>query len=77
MAQVAHFFPQARHLQMFVETTHPVTGRFRTVRSPVSFDGVRALDVTAPPLLGEHNEALRDGWPGAAGPAGGHQENDR
>ena len=55
--------PQARHLQMFVETTHPVTGRFRTVRSPVSFDGERALDVTAPPLLGEHDEELRDGWP--------------
>ena len=55
--------PQARHLQMFVETTHPVSGRFRTVRSPVSFDGERALEVTAPPLLGEHDEELRDGWP--------------
>jgi len=28
----------------------------------VSFDGQRALDVTAPPTLGEHDAALRDGW---------------
>jgi crotonobetainyl-CoA:carnitine CoA-transferase CaiB-like acyl-CoA transferase len=54
--------PQARHLQLFVETEHPKVGRFRTVRSPVSFDGERALDVSAPPLLGEHDDALRDGW---------------
>lgn len=54
--------PQARHLQLFIETQHPVVGSFRTVRSPVSFDGERALDVTAPPLLGEHNAELRGGW---------------
>jgi len=54
--------PQARHLQLFVETEHPKVGRFRTVRSPVSFDGERALEVTAPPLLGEHDAALRNGW---------------
>jgi crotonobetainyl-CoA:carnitine CoA-transferase CaiB-like acyl-CoA transferase len=54
--------PQAKHLQLFVETEHPTIGRFRTVRSPVSFDGQRALEVTAPPLLGEHDAALRDGW---------------
>lgn len=53
---------QARHLQLFVETEHPVTGTFRTVRSPVSFDGQRPLDVTAPPVLGEHNEELARGW---------------
>ncbi len=55
--------PQARHLQLFIETQHPVVGSFRTVRSPVSFDGERALDVTAPPLLGEHNTEFRGGWP--------------
>ncbi|HEX7440589.1 MAG TPA: CoA transferase [Caldimonas sp.] len=54
--------PQARHLQLFVETEHPTLGTFRTVRSPVSFDGERALEVSAPPLLGEHDEALRAGW---------------
>ncbi|MFC5496035.1 CaiB/BaiF CoA transferase family protein [Caenimonas terrae] len=55
--------PQARHLQLFVETEHPETGRFRSVRSPVSFDGERALQITAPPLLGEHNADLGKGWP--------------
>lgn len=54
--------PQARHLQMFVETQHPTLGTFRTVRSPVSFDGERALDVTAPPTLGEHNDQLKQPW---------------
>ena len=54
--------PQARHLQLFIDTHHPEGGRFRTVRSPVSFDGERALSVTAPPLLGEHNQELRQGW---------------
>jgi crotonobetainyl-CoA:carnitine CoA-transferase CaiB-like acyl-CoA transferase len=54
--------PQARHLQLFVDAQHPVMGEFRTVRSPVSFDGERALEVTAPPLLGEHNDELRKGW---------------
>ncbi|WP_425257792.1 CaiB/BaiF CoA transferase family protein [Rubrivivax sp. RP6-9] len=50
---------QARHLQLFVDTAHPEGGRWRTVRSPVSFDGQRALDVRAPPLLGEHNALLQ------------------
>ena len=54
--------PQAKHLQLFVDTEHPAGGRWRTVRSPVTYDGERALAVTAPPLLGEHNEALHEGW---------------
>ena len=61
--------PQAKHLQLFIETQHPVVGTFRTVRSPVSFDGERSLDVTAPPLLGEHNAELRGGWAPRATPA--------
>ncbi|QET02958.1 CoA transferase [Cupriavidus pauculus] len=51
--------PQARHLELLVTGHHPTLGEFRTVRSPVSFDGERALDVTAPPLLGEHDEEIR------------------
>lgn len=51
---------QARHLQLQVEADRPGTGCFRTVRSPVSFDGERSLDVTAPPLLGEHNGEILD-----------------
>jgi len=35
-------------------------GLFRTVRSPVSFDGGRALAVRPPPVLGEHNEEIRN-----------------
>ncbi len=54
--------PQAQHLQLFVEAPHPEGGTWRTVRSPVSFDGRRALEVTAPPTLGAHNEELRQGW---------------
>jgi crotonobetainyl-CoA:carnitine CoA-transferase CaiB-like acyl-CoA transferase len=57
--------PQARHLQLFVDAPHPGKPgeRWRTVRSPVSFDGERALEVTAPPVLGDLNEALRSGRP--------------
>ncbi len=34
-------------------------GLFRTVRSPVSFDGERALEVRPPPTLGEHDDEIR------------------
>ncbi len=53
--------PQAKHLQLFVDAPHPghPGQRWRTVRSPVSFDGQRALDVSAPPLLGDHDARLR------------------
>ncbi len=56
--------PQARHLQLFVHAPHPDAAagpRWRTVRSPVSFDGERALEVSAPPLLGDHDAQLRAG----------------
>ncbi len=59
---------QARHLNLTVETTHPTMGRFRTIRSPLSFDGERALSVTAPPVLGEHNGEIL-GAPRAAATA--------
>jgi crotonobetainyl-CoA:carnitine CoA-transferase CaiB-like acyl-CoA transferase len=61
-AEVPHD-PQAQHLELFVEAPHPVTGTFKTVRSPVSFDGERAIHVTAPPLLGQHNAEFEQGWP--------------
>jgi crotonobetainyl-CoA:carnitine CoA-transferase CaiB-like acyl-CoA transferase len=55
--------PQARHLELFVDAPHPQHPgrRWRTVRSPLSFDGERALDVSAPPLLGDHDAQLRSG----------------
>ncbi len=51
--------PQVTHLGLEVETTHPVQGPWRSIRSPVSFDGVPTTQVTAPPVLGEHNDAIR------------------
>ena len=49
---------QARHLQLCIEDPAGPHGTFRTIRSPVSFDGDRMLDVTAPPTLGQHNDAV-------------------
>ncbi|HWK83875.1 MAG TPA: CoA transferase [Caldimonas sp.] len=51
---------QAQHLQLTVSAEHPAMGLFRTVRSPVSFDGERALEVRPPPTLGEHNDEIRN-----------------
>ena len=51
--------PQALHLELQTSAMHPTMGLFRTVRSPVSFDGERALAVRPPPVLGEHNEEIR------------------
>lgn len=51
--------PQAKHLQLMTSARHPVMGLFRTVRSPVSFDGQRSLDVRPPPTLGEHSDEIR------------------
>ena len=44
---------------MTAQAVHPTMGLFGTVRSPVSFDGQRALDVRPPPMLGEHNDEIR------------------
>jgi crotonobetainyl-CoA:carnitine CoA-transferase CaiB-like acyl-CoA transferase len=49
--------PQARHLQLQVSAPGPM-GEYRTIRSPLSFDGQRNLQVTAPPLLGQDNAAV-------------------
>ncbi len=57
--------PQARHLQLAVEDPAGPHGPFRTIRSPVSFDGERALDVPAPPTLGQHNDELLGRSPSA------------
>jgi crotonobetainyl-CoA:carnitine CoA-transferase CaiB-like acyl-CoA transferase len=51
--------PQARHMEIEIEGHHPEMGRWRTVRSPVSFDGVRDREVTPPPTLGEHDAEIR------------------
>jgi crotonobetainyl-CoA:carnitine CoA-transferase CaiB-like acyl-CoA transferase len=51
--------PQAVHLQLTASAEHPVMWLFRTVRSPLSFDGERSLDVRPPPMLGEHGDEIR------------------
>ena len=56
--------PQAHALQLEISTPGPM-GVFRTIRSPLSFDGERSLHVTAPPLLGADNGAIL-GRPDAA-----------
>ena len=48
---------QARHLGIEVSAPGPF-GPFRTIRSPLSFDGERMESVTAPPLLGEHDSEI-------------------
>jgi crotonobetainyl-CoA:carnitine CoA-transferase CaiB-like acyl-CoA transferase len=48
--------PQAVHLRLQTEATHPEMGRFRTVRYPAQFDGEPIVEVVAPPTLGEHNQ---------------------
>lgn len=59
--------PQAQHLQLQVEAQHATKGLFRTVRSPLTFDGKRSLKVTPPPVIGEHNLSIKEraavGWP--------------
>jgi crotonobetainyl-CoA:carnitine CoA-transferase CaiB-like acyl-CoA transferase len=50
--------PQAKHLQIKVTAEHPEMGTFTTVRTPLSFDGERSLDILPPPTLGEHNEEV-------------------
>ena len=49
---------QAKALQLCIEDPNGPHGVFRTIRSPVTFDGERALDVTAPPVLGAHDDEL-------------------
>ncbi|MBV7482774.1 CaiB/BaiF CoA-transferase family protein [Bordetella sp. BOR01] len=51
--------PQARHLQIEIEGVHPQRGPWKTVRSPVTFDGQRPTQVRPPPVLGEHNDEIR------------------
>jgi crotonobetainyl-CoA:carnitine CoA-transferase CaiB-like acyl-CoA transferase len=51
---------QAKALGLCIEDPDGPHGPFRTIRSPVSFDGERATTVTAPPILGADNAAIVD-----------------
>ncbi|PTY38417.1 carnitine dehydratase [Saccharospirillum sp. MSK14-1] len=52
--------PQAKHLQLEIKTEHPAGGTFRSVRSPISYDGQRPLQMSAPPLLDQHRQEILD-----------------
>lgn len=50
--------PQFTHLGIEVATEHPSTGRFRSVRSPIAYDGDRSAALAAPPTLDEHRAEI-------------------
>lgn len=50
---------QAKVLGIEVADPNGPKGNFRTIRFPVSFDGARMDSVTAPPLLGADDAAIR------------------
>ncbi len=47
----------AQHHEIVLETEGP-HGPFRTIRSPLRFDGQKQEEVIAPPVLGQHNEEI-------------------
>ena len=51
--------PQAQALGLCVEDPEGPHGLFRTIRSPLSFDGERMTEVTAPPTIGQHNDEIK------------------
>jgi crotonobetainyl-CoA:carnitine CoA-transferase CaiB-like acyl-CoA transferase len=51
--------PQARHLGMIVPVSGRIEGAKEAVRSPFTFDHERPKDSRAAPLLGQHDEEIR------------------
>jgi crotonobetainyl-CoA:carnitine CoA-transferase CaiB-like acyl-CoA transferase len=51
--------PQAQALGLCIEDPAGPHGVFRTIRSPLSFDGERMTSVTAPPVLGQHDDEIK------------------
>jgi len=53
--------PQVKHLQLVQEVAHPVAGRVKVIRHPVSMNGTPFPVRLPPPALGQHtDEVLRD-----------------
>lgn len=50
---------QAKALGIEVRDPKGPHGEFRTIRSPLSFDGERMTEVKAPPVLGAHDKEIR------------------
>lgn len=57
--------PQFKHMKMLVETIHPEKGPFKTIRSPISYDRQKQDSIVAPPVLGEHDEAIKSLYKGS------------
>ncbi|HZF45399.1 MAG TPA: CaiB/BaiF CoA-transferase family protein, partial [Sphingomonadaceae bacterium] len=53
----------AKHHEIVLETEGP-HGTFRTIRSPLRFDGEKQETVVAPPVLGQHNAEILGRKPG-------------
>ena len=51
--------PQAKHLGLEITAEHPIQGTVHTIRPAIGFDGFRETSFTPPPVLGEHNDAIR------------------
>ncbi|MDU8912318.1 CaiB/BaiF CoA-transferase family protein [Aestuariicoccus sp. MJ-SS9] len=52
--------PQAQHLGIKVQAPSSELGTFTTVRPPYNFDGAPEQDVSAPPVLDEHGDEIRE-----------------
>ena len=50
--------PEVRLNDSFYDVEHPSMGRLRCLRRPVLYDGGRPSSGRAPPLLGEHSDAI-------------------
>jgi crotonobetainyl-CoA:carnitine CoA-transferase CaiB-like acyl-CoA transferase len=51
--------PQVRHLGLEIAVDHPTEGRFRSIRTPIVYDGERDAAILPAPTLDEHGAAIR------------------
>jgi crotonobetainyl-CoA:carnitine CoA-transferase CaiB-like acyl-CoA transferase len=54
--------PQVLHRRMVVDVAHPRHGTLPTLGTPIKVDGAAERAVTAAPRLGEHTDAVLEGW---------------
>jgi crotonobetainyl-CoA:carnitine CoA-transferase CaiB-like acyl-CoA transferase len=51
--------PHVRDLGLEIAVDHPTEGRFRSIRTPIVYDGERDAAILPPPTLDEHGAAIR------------------